>query len=104
MIYHVKIDLAHTGSLYVVDDSFKAKIKAYTAQDRPLASFGIKINRQTLLGEQFSNKDKEEIALSIKEILSKGRQRCLAMPEEERSNTKIPAFDINFTTVVTSSG
>ena len=96
LLYHVYIELSDTGYGYTTSNKQSQKFKLLRDNDRPIASFAIKINRKTLTNEINTNQQRELIAEKIKAYILKGSHDIKEVPVLQRSYTNISCFDINF--------
>lgn len=96
---YLRVDVCNTGfSQITKDDSVKKIYEAHRQLCCSVASFAIKINNRTLIGDLVSNQKKSEIAMKIKSLIIKGYEK--AKNNKDSSFSNLPCFDIHFHNII----
>lgn len=92
---YIKIDVCNTGYGHITQDEDVKKIyEEHKEKECPIASFAIKINNRTLIGDPVTNGKKAEIAKKIQSLILKGSKQ--ARQNKNFSFSNLPCFDIHF--------
>lgn len=71
--YYLRIDLCHTGNKYMCkDEEVIESYKLYTKLKCPIASFAIKINGKSLIGDLLNNGQKHKRVTKLVNLIEKG--------------------------------
>jgi hypothetical protein len=92
--YYLRIDLCHTGNKYMCDDpEIVEKYESFFKNRLPIASFAIKINGKSLIGDKLLNEKKLERVNRLVSLIEEGWRTNVA---DSKSFTNVPCFDLHF--------
>lgn len=92
--YYLRIDICDTGyRCFAKDEIAIQEYEKFSKFMRPLASFAIKINNKSLVGEVLLNGKKHERVMRLRDLLMQGWNK---KNDENLSFTNVPCFDLHF--------